>query len=179
MPETNRSLVSPSKTDEAAGTPGGSGSKTREECQICGHVTYPAAMRQHMEKHSNLRRFMCPDCGKRSNWAWDIKKHIMEAHSGDKNSIIELSEQQARETLEEYLAKNPSRIFNKSSARSSPEKDSLSSDREGSPAFIKKRSPSPEKVVRIGSNGNTVMRQDRKHSDASRSVQEVQVFCVW
>ena len=51
------------------------------------------------------RPFMCSACRKRSNWKWDIMKHIREKHAdgGGLNTVIELSTEEAKSTLNDYL----------------------------------------------------------------------------
>ena len=33
-------------------------------------------MEVHLALHMNIKIFMCPTCGKRTNWKWDIVKHM-------------------------------------------------------------------------------------------------------
>ena len=53
------------------------------------------------------RPFMCSACRKRSNWKWDIMKHIREKHAdnpgGGEISVIELTTEEAKATLNDYL----------------------------------------------------------------------------
>ncbi|VDN99601.1 unnamed protein product [Rodentolepis nana] len=48
------------------------------------------------------RRFLCPACGHRSNWRWDVKKHMTNIH-GREYSVYELSVDLALRTLKDYL----------------------------------------------------------------------------
>ena len=53
------------------------------------------------------RPFKCSKCGRRSNWRWDLNKHIRQAHGSAK--IITLSDEQARATFHECLQHNNQR----------------------------------------------------------------------
>ena len=46
------------------------------------------------------RPFMCSQCGRRSNWRWDMNKHIRALHPSA--HLITLSDKQAKETFDEY-----------------------------------------------------------------------------
>ncbi|VDL59107.1 unnamed protein product [Hymenolepis diminuta] len=48
------------------------------------------------------RRFLCPACGHRSNWRWDVKKHMTNIHGREYN-VYELSVDLALKTLKDYL----------------------------------------------------------------------------
>lgn len=39
--------------------------------------------------HSDSRPYICSLCGKRSNWKWDVKKHILSVHRGTIGSILD------------------------------------------------------------------------------------------
>ena len=64
----------------------------------------PSKLKCHAEIHANLKRFKCPVCGKRSNWTWDIRKHIRKDHANINVEVIELSEEEARATLSDYVS---------------------------------------------------------------------------
>lgn len=67
------------------------------KCPQCEVVcSTPLEMKNHLELHDNLRRFMCMHCGKRSSLLWDIRKHIRRCHPGVDMMIRELSEEEAR-----------------------------------------------------------------------------------
>ena len=86
------------------------------KCPLCAFVCEaPSKLKCHMEIHDNLKRFMCPTCGKRSNWLWDVRKHIRKEHQGASMEVTVLSEVEALATLEEYFA-----THSMASARSSP-----------------------------------------------------------
>ena len=75
------------------------------KCPLCAFVCEaPSKLKCHMEIHDNLKRFMCPTCGKRSNWLWDVRKHIRKEHAGSSMEVTVLPETEAMATLEEYLA---------------------------------------------------------------------------
>jgi len=38
---------------------------------------------------SDSRPYICSLCGKRSNWKWDVKKHILSVHKGSMGSILD------------------------------------------------------------------------------------------
>ena len=74
------------------------------KCPKCSLAyDYPSKLKCHMEIHGDLKRFMCPHCGKRSNWRWDICKHINSSHPTSSPNVVELSEEDAKATLDEYL----------------------------------------------------------------------------
>ena len=56
-----------------------------------------------MEIHEDLKRFKCDHCGKRSNWIWDIRKHIKKDHPGKAMMVATLSKKEARETVKAYM----------------------------------------------------------------------------
>lgn len=67
------------------------------KCPQCNFVcNTPLEMKNHLEQHDNLRRFMCMHCGKRSSLLWDIRKHIRRCHPGIDMMIRELSEEEAK-----------------------------------------------------------------------------------
>ncbi|CAL1532373.1 unnamed protein product [Lymnaea stagnalis] len=66
-------------------------------------------MESHIAVHLNLKTFVCPTCGKRSNWKWDIVKHLNKVHmnpSAGVEDVITLSIEEAKATIGDYLAKN-------------------------------------------------------------------------
>ena len=80
------------------------GSKMR--CHLCTYTTItPAKFRCHMAIHENLKLFKCAHCGKRSNWSWDVRKHIKANHPGAEMDVISLTEDEGRATIKEYMAK--------------------------------------------------------------------------
>lgn len=80
------------------------GSPKKNMCPYCPFVCEaPSKLKCHMEIHENLKRFKCPHCGKRSNWTWDVRKHIKKEHPGRDLNVIELPEEEARNSLGEYL----------------------------------------------------------------------------
>ncbi|KAI0213740.1 hypothetical protein LSAT2_001191 [Lamellibrachia satsuma] len=88
------------------------------KCPLCAFVCEaPSKLKCHMEIHDNLKRFMCPTCGKRSNWLWDVRKHIRKEHLEASMEVTVLSEKEALATLEEYFA-----THSMASSRSSPAK---------------------------------------------------------
>lgn len=78
--------------------------KKHNICPYCPFVCEaPSKLKCHMEIHENLKRFKCAYCGKRSNWTWDVRKHIKKEHPGIELNVIVLSEEEARTTLADYL----------------------------------------------------------------------------
>jgi len=74
-------------------------------CSQCNFVCdVSSKVKSHMEIHENLKRFVCTVCGKRSNWMWNVRKHIRKRHPGADLTIRELSETDAKNTLDAYLA---------------------------------------------------------------------------
>lgn len=50
---------------------------------------------------TRFRPFKCSECGRRSNWRWDLNKHIRTSHPGA--HLIELTETEAKITFHEVL----------------------------------------------------------------------------
>lgn len=84
-----------------------------------GSHSHPAKRRatnrpEYSERFSNSsnsretksKPFMCSGCGHRSNWKWDVNKHIDLAHPNRTGlQIITLAEEDAVRTLPEYMEK--------------------------------------------------------------------------
>lgn len=74
---------------------------------LCDQCTYasdsPAKLASHKEVHENLKRFLCPVCGVRSNWILYIQSHIRKVHRSAKVGVVELSREDARRTLPDFL----------------------------------------------------------------------------
>ncbi|CAH8543384.1 unnamed protein product [Schistosoma turkestanicum] len=50
-------------------------------CNICSyHAQNQSKFKNHMASHINLKQFKCPICGQRSNYKWDITKHLKKQH---------------------------------------------------------------------------------------------------
>ncbi|KAH8873532.1 Zinc finger protein 45 [Schistosoma japonicum] len=50
-------------------------------CTICSyHAQNQSKFKNHMASHINLKQFKCPICGQRSNYKWDITKHMKKQH---------------------------------------------------------------------------------------------------
>ena len=49
-----------------------------------------------------FRPFRCSECGKRSNWRWDVNKHIASYYAHEAH-IETMTEDEARDTFDEYL----------------------------------------------------------------------------
>lgn len=78
------------------------------KCQYCGFIANaPSKMNSHIATHTNLKRYMCPVCGRRANWKWDIAKHIRRDHNDQVTQVIKLSKQEAEETIQAYMESNP------------------------------------------------------------------------
>ena len=104
---------------------GGDETGSERKVQHCPHCPFiceaPSKMKCHIEIHEDLKRFKCQHCGKRSNWFWDIRKHIKKDHPGRTMMVATLSEKEARETLETYLNSPLFRTLSKNSpGRKSP-----------------------------------------------------------
>uniref|UniRef100_A0A2C9KKT1 C2H2-type domain-containing protein n=1 Tax=Biomphalaria glabrata TaxID=6526 RepID=A0A2C9KKT1_BIOGL len=62
-------------------------------------------MTVHLGVHMNIKMFVCPTCGKRTNWKWDIVKHLHKVHmnpSAGVEDVITLSVEEAKATIDEY-----------------------------------------------------------------------------
>ncbi|XP_053402465.1 uncharacterized protein LOC123548380 isoform X2 [Mercenaria mercenaria] len=78
------------------------------KCQYCGFIANaPSKMNSHIATHTNLKRYMCPVCGRRANWKWDIAKHIRRDHNDQITQVIKLSKHEAEETIQTYMDSNP------------------------------------------------------------------------
>lgn len=78
------------------------------KCQYCGFVANaPSKMNSHISTHTNLKRYMCPVCGRRANWKWDIAKHIRRDHNDEVTQVIKLGKQEAEETIKAYMEEHP------------------------------------------------------------------------
>ncbi|XP_050399121.2 zinc finger protein 208 isoform X1 [Patella vulgata] len=77
----------------------------------CDHCEFtanaPSKMKAHVATHLNFKQFMCPVCGKRANWKWDIQKHMKKDHPTTTMQVVKLSEEEAKETIGNYLATMP------------------------------------------------------------------------
>ncbi|VDM32815.1 unnamed protein product [Hydatigera taeniaeformis] len=55
------------------------------------------------DREGYIRPYMCSFCGHRSNWKWDLRKHMKIMH-GREGKVILLSNEEARRTLDQYKA---------------------------------------------------------------------------
>ena len=53
---------------------------------------------------ARYRPYKCSACGRRSNWRWDLKKHVESTHAGTPALIIRLRDDVARATYDDVLA---------------------------------------------------------------------------
>ena len=87
------------------------GSPKKYLCPYCPFVCEaPSKLKCHMEIHENLKRYKCPHCGKRSNWTWDVRKHIKKEHPGMDLNVVILPEEEARTSLGYYLQQQQIRM---------------------------------------------------------------------
>lgn len=78
------------------------------KCQYCGfEANAPSKMNAHIATHTNLKRYMCPVCGRRANWKWDIAKHIRKDHNDQVTQVIKLSKKEAEDTIQAYIEEHP------------------------------------------------------------------------
>ncbi|KAK3086595.1 hypothetical protein FSP39_020807 [Pinctada imbricata] len=98
---------------------------TEYRCGECDYTTYSKLdYDEHKRGHDNevmpyqcnicanpkvfgyIKPFKCSLCGHRSNWKWDLTKHMRSKHPdpNEKPFIITLSEAEARSTYKEYMA---------------------------------------------------------------------------
>ncbi|XP_018653183.1 hypothetical protein Smp_181630 [Schistosoma mansoni] len=57
-------------------------------CNICSyHAQNQSKFKNHMASHINLKQFKCPICGQRSNYKWDITKHLKKQHPNSGNQL--------------------------------------------------------------------------------------------
>ena len=78
--------------------------------EVTGDTSEPASAAESEAKKDNFtmksterfRPYKCSECGRRSNWRWDLKKHIQAAH---KNAvIIKLTDDVARATFSDIYS---------------------------------------------------------------------------
>ncbi|XP_076448895.1 uncharacterized protein LOC143285473 isoform X2 [Babylonia areolata] len=74
-------------------------------CQLCSFSNHQAyKMKNHMDTHLNLKQFKCPVCGRRSNWKYDMRKHIASKHPSCKQDVVVLSTEEAKATIQDYIS---------------------------------------------------------------------------
>ncbi|XP_069113181.1 zinc finger protein 142-like [Argopecten irradians] len=77
-------------------------------CNFCDFVTNAQSkLKYHESTHTNLKQYMCPVCGRRANWKWDIRKHIKKDHPISSLDVIKLSRKEAEATIQAYLDTMP------------------------------------------------------------------------
>ena len=104
FPDTNGQIKPKSPTPSPIKELGGG----MYRCEYCGFVANaPSKMNSHIATHTNIKRYMCPLCGKRANWKWDISKHIRKDHNDQVTQVIKLSRQDAEDTIQQYMETNP------------------------------------------------------------------------
>ena len=81
------------------------------------------------------RPYKCSTCPRRSNWRWDIMKHIRKIHPSAK--MITLSEDVAKATFSESVMKRPKGQGLKAKKKLEKEKEQLSNEQENKPAVFK------------------------------------------
>ncbi|XP_041375200.1 zinc finger protein Xfin-like [Gigantopelta aegis] len=78
------------------------------KCDHCPFVTNAASkLKAHVATHFNLKQFKCPICGRRSNWKWDMRKHLKREHPEVTRDVITLSVEEAKRSIGEYLETQP------------------------------------------------------------------------
>ncbi|KAL8608397.1 hypothetical protein ACOMHN_002630 [Nucella lapillus] len=74
-------------------------------CQLCSFAnSHYHRMKNHMDTHLNLKQFKCPVCFRRSNWKYDMRKHISSRHPSCKQDVMVLTIDEAKATIQEYMA---------------------------------------------------------------------------
>lgn len=78
------------------------------KCEYCPFITNaPSKLSAHVSTHTNLKQYMCPVCGRRANWKWDIRKHIKRDHPESSLDVVKMSEQEAEATIKSYMDTMP------------------------------------------------------------------------
>ena len=78
------------------------------KCDHCPFTTNTTSkLKAHIATHFNLKRFKCPICGRRSNWKWDMRKHLKREHPEITRDVITLSVEEAKRSIGEYLETQP------------------------------------------------------------------------
>lgn len=95
----------------------------------CNYRTTSAdRLETHLAKHEDLKRFMCPNCGKRTNWQWDIVKHLINVHgfrNATNDNVIKLSIEQAKSTIWDYVKHKKKSLYPRSEFNSTNKKIGL------------------------------------------------------
>lgn len=96
-----------SRENSRSGSPSSS-KDTVFKCEYCPFITNaPSKLSSHVSTHTNLKQYMCPVCGRRANWKWDIRKHIKRDHPESDLDVIKMSEQEAEATIKSYMDTMP------------------------------------------------------------------------
>ena len=78
------------------------------QCEYCTFQTNaPSKLSAHIATHVNLKVYMCPVCGRRANWKWDVRKHMKKEHPGSSLDVVKLSRQEAEATIQNYIDTMP------------------------------------------------------------------------
>lgn len=76
------------------------------QCTYCGFMTKTASrFHVHIVQHFNKRPFVCSICGYRSNWQWDITKHIkMKAirDNSHSNATVLITDETGNKNYDKY-----------------------------------------------------------------------------
>ena len=84
------------KSSDATSTPAYTCDICSAKCRSLKH------WHSHKLVHMDIRRYKCPLCGLRTNYMQNTKKHIKDVHKSDKASVITLSYEDAKQTIEAY-----------------------------------------------------------------------------
>ncbi|VDP42158.1 unnamed protein product [Schistosoma curassoni] len=73
-------------------------------CHICSyHAQNQSKFKNHMASHINLKQFKCPICGQRSNYKWDITKHLKKQHPNSNQLPITIINNDIETIDEQYM----------------------------------------------------------------------------
>ncbi|XP_046336984.2 zinc finger protein Xfin-like isoform X2 [Haliotis rufescens] len=112
IPEPMNTSVDDHESDSLSTTSSASPQKdvhgTPSKCNHCDFVTNaPSKLKAHIATHFNLKQFKCPICGRRSNWKWDVRKHMKKDHPESNADVQTLCLEEAKATIQDYLDTQP------------------------------------------------------------------------
>ena len=110
----------------------------------------PISKMSDPKKHGYVKPFQCSVCGQRSNWKWDIKKHLRAKHPGDFGHVIVLQQDQAKATLPDKSALSPVKEKQLDVSTASSNSAGSAKDSSGSKEFVSPDMPYKSQEMLLG-----------------------------